>query len=108
MPVREEQDPDTVGLVRRRLQQDRPDSVDETLALAGEVLLVTGWKLTHAIRIDPCGPDGEGSPLRSSPARAQHVMANITRSFDAKVVGLVTPPANNILCACEILRKAAS
>lgn len=53
------QDSDPVALVRSRLQQNRPNGVDETLALACEILLVTGWKLAHDIRIDLRPVDGE-------------------------------------------------
>ena len=41
--VRMHHHPDAVRLVRGGLHQNGPDRVDETLALAGEILLVTGW-----------------------------------------------------------------
>jgi len=135
--VGEVEDPDAVRLFRCGLHEDGPDCVDETLALAGEVLLVTGWKLNHAIRIDLQRPAWGGLPIAERPARgldsmarggrhtaatgpgaaaaghdqknqgglpvlqttaagrieapelarAQQVMASISRSFDAKVVG---------------------
>lgn len=56
--------PDTMGFVGSGLLQNRLDGKDEPLALVGEKLFVTGWKLTHGKRIDLQSRDGEGSPLR--------------------------------------------
>ena len=43
MSVRQVEHPHTVGLIRRRLHQDGPNGVDETLAFSCEILLITGW-----------------------------------------------------------------
>ncbi len=50
--TRIEGDPDSMGLVRSGLLQNRLDGVNESLAFVREKLLVTGWKLAHSNRID--------------------------------------------------------
>ncbi len=64
MSVRQVEHPDAMGLVGSRLLQNRLDGKDEALALIGEELLVTGWKLAHSNRINLPTRDGEGSPLQ--------------------------------------------
>jgi len=84
--VREHENPDPVQPVSGRLHEDRPDGIDETLALAGEVLLVAGWKLNHGNRIALTACDGESGRCR--PKRV--------------------PPANIILQGTANGRKGAS
>jgi hypothetical protein len=50
--TRVESYPDSMGLVRSGLLQNRLDGVDEPLAFVCEKLFVTGWKLAHSNRID--------------------------------------------------------
>lgn len=69
--MRKHENPDPVQPVCGRLHEDRPDGVDETLALAGEVFLIAGWKLNHCNRIALTGCDGESSrrwPKKAVPA----------------------------------------
>ena len=93
MAVRKHEDPDAVAFIRRGLHQDGPDRVDETLALAGEILLVTGWKLDHGKRIVLRGRLGEclRAPMRRTTQTAPGGIG-----------------VKNILPGDEMCRKSAS
>jgi hypothetical protein len=74
VPMRKHENPDPVQPLCGRLHEDWPDGVDEALALAGEVLLVAGWKVNHGNRIVLPGCVGESGPRGAKTAPSANII----------------------------------